>query len=58
MIYIIFIRLDIDYGDVIFDQAYYKSFHESLESLQDNASLAITRAIRETSKEKLYQELD
>ena len=41
------------YIDVIFDQAYYKSIHESLESLQYHASLVITRAIRVTSKEKL-----
>ena len=52
-----FVRLHLDYGDVIFDQVYNKSFHESLESLQCNASLAITGVIRVTSKEKLYQEL-
>ena len=50
-------RPHLDYGDVIFDQAYNKSFHENLESLQSNASLAITGTIRDTSKEKLYQEL-
>ena len=57
MINISFIRPHLDYGDAIFDQAYNKSFHESLESLQYNASLAITRAIRGTSKQKLYQDL-
>ena len=31
-------------------------FHEKLEIFQYNASLAITSAIRGTSKEKLYQE--
>ena len=41
------------YGDVIIDQAYNKSFHESLGSLQYHASLVITRAIRVSSKEKL-----
>ena len=55
MIYIIFIRPHLDYGDVIIDHAYNKSFHESLESLQYNASLAITRAIRGTSKQTIYQ---
>ena len=55
MTYISFIRPHLDYGDTIFDQAYNKSFHESLESC--NPSLAITRAIRGTSKQKLYQEL-
>ena len=34
------------------------SFHHKLESIQYNACLAITGAIRGTSKEKLYQELD
>ena len=47
----------VDYGDVIYDQAYNKSFHEKLENFHCNASLAITGAIRGTSKEKLYQEL-
>ena len=52
-IYKSFIRLHLDYGDVIFDQAYNKSFHENLESFQYNASLAITGEMRGTSKEKL-----
>ena len=33
-IYKCFIGPHLDYGDVIFDQVYTKSFHESLESLQ------------------------
>ena len=37
--------------DLIFDQAYSKSFHESLKSLQYNASLTIPRAIRGTTKQ-------
>ena len=57
LIYIIFIRPHLVYGDVIIDQAYHKSFPESLESLQYNASLDITRAIRGTSKHKLYHKL-
>ena len=56
-IYKSFIRPYLDYEDVIFDQAYNKSFYESLESLQYSASLVITVAIGDTSKEKLYQEL-
>ena len=52
-----FIIPHLDYGDVIFDQAYNKLFYENLESLQYNASLAITRAIRGTSKKKNFQEL-
>ena len=55
-IYKSFTRPHLDYGDIIFDQAFTKSFH-NLESIQYNASLAITGAKRGTSKEKLYQEL-
>ena len=33
------------------------SFHHKLEFIQYNACLAITGAIRGTSKEKLYQKL-
>ena len=32
-------------------------FHEKLESIQYNGALAITGAIRGSSREKLYQEL-
>ena len=52
-----FIRPYLDYGDVIYEQAFNSSFHEKLESIQYNASLAITGAIRGTSREKLYNEL-
>ena len=45
-IYKSFIRPHLKYGDIIFDQAFNKSFHDSLESIQYNASLAITGAIR------------
>ena len=49
-----FIRPHIDYGDVTFDLAFNKSFHEKLELFQYNASLAVTGGMRGTSKEKLY----
>ena len=52
-----FIRSQLDYVDVIYDQAYNSSFHEELKYLRCNACLAITRGIRGTSSEKLYQEL-
>ena len=52
-----FIRSQLDYADVMYDQAYNSSFHEKLESLQYNAFLAITGAIRGISSEELYQEL-
>ena len=57
-IYKSFIRPHLDYADIIYDQAYNASFHQKLELLQYNACLAITGAIRGTSREKLYEELD
>ena len=56
-IYIAFVRPHLDYGDVLYDQAFDNSFHAKMEPMQYNACLAITRAIRGTSKEKIYQEL-
>ena len=44
-------------GDVLYDQAFNALFHEKLESIQYNACLALTGAVRDTSKEKIYQEL-
>ena len=52
-----FMRPYLDYGDIIYDQAYNVSFHEKLESVQYNSALAITGTIRGTSTEKLYNEL-
>ena len=52
-----FIRPLLDYADVIYDWAYNTSFHQNIESIQYNAALAITGAVRGTSREKLYQEL-
>ena len=57
-IYKFFIRLHLDYGDILYDQTFNNCFHEKLESIQYNSALAITSAIRGTSREKLYQELD
>ena len=54
-IYKSFIRPHLDYGGVIYDQAY--SFHQKIESVQYSSALAITGAIRGTSKEKLSHEL-
>ena len=52
-----FIRPNLDYGDIIYDQSHNTSFYQRLESLQHNAALAITGAICGTSKEKLFNEL-
>ena len=52
-----FIRPHLDHGDVVYNQLYNMSFQQKLESIQYDACLAITGAMRSTSKEKLYQEL-
>ena len=56
-IYKAFVRPYLDYGDILYDQAYNMSFHHKLESIQCNVCLAITGAIRGTCRENLYQEL-
>ena len=48
-IYKDFLTPHLDYGDTIYDQAYNDSFHQKLESIQYNATLAMTGAIRATS---------
>ena len=52
-----FIRSHLDFADVIYDQPNNKTFSDKIESIQYNAALAITGAIRGTSKDKLYKEL-
>ena len=56
-IYKSFVRPHLDYGDVVFDQPNNQSLSDTIESVQYNAALAITGAIRGSSKIKLYQEL-
>ena len=51
-IYKTFTRSRLDYADIIYDQAYDSAFHDKLESIQYNACLEITGAIRGTSTEK------
>ena len=47
----------LDPGDIIYDWAFKESCYENLESIQCNASIAITGVIRDTTFEKLFQEL-
>ena len=56
-VYKSFVRPHLDYGDVIYDQPNNDSFIRKVESIQYNAALAITGAIKGTSRERLYQEL-
>ena len=48
-IYKAFVRAHLDYGDVIFDQAFNNSLHQRLKSIRYNAALAIRGAIRKSS---------
>ena len=56
-IYKSFLRPHLDYGDVIYDRLFNESFQSKLESARYNVALAIKRAIKGSSREKLYQEL-
>ena len=56
-IYKSFVRPHLDYGDVIYDQPHNDTFCRRIESLQYNAALAITGAIKGSSRDRLYQEL-
>ena len=47
-----FIRPHLDYGDMIYDQTFNMSFQQKMETMQYNAALAITGAIRGSSREK------
>ena len=50
-IYKSFIRPHLDYGDVIYDQLNNNRLSEKIESIQYNAALATTGAIRGASRE-------
>ena len=56
-IYKSFIRPYLNYGGILYDKAFNASFHQKIESIQYNASVAITGAIRGSSREKIYQQL-
>ena len=56
-LYKAFIRPHLDCSDILYYQAHNAFSHQKLESLQYNACVAVTGAIRGSSKEKLYQEL-
>ena len=53
-IYKSFVRPHLDYGDIMYDKAFIWSFQKKLESIQYNAALTITGAIRGTSRQKIY----
>ena len=53
-IYKAFVRPHLDFGNMLYDQAFNNCSHDRLESIQYNACLAITGAIRGTSGERNY----
>ena len=55
-IYKSFIRPNLDYCDIIYDQPSNESFCTKIERIHYNAALAITGAIKGTSQTKLYKE--
>ena len=52
-----FVLPDLHYGDIIYEKAYNLPVHQKIKYVQYNTCLAITGAIRGTSKEKLDDEL-
>ena len=56
-IYKAIIRLHLDYCDIVYDKPDKEIFINKIEKAQYDAALAVTGAIRGTSREKLYAEL-
>ena len=52
-----FLRPYIDYGKIVYDEAYNKTFHQNFESFQYNACLALSGSAGGSSRKKLYHEL-
>ena len=48
-IYKSFVRLHLDYGDILYDQPNSRSLCHKIETVQYNAALAITGAFKGTS---------
>ena len=57
IIYNSFMRLHVDYGEILHDSPNNENFQSKLEKVQYGACLAITGAIKGTSREMLYNEL-
>ena len=55
--YKFFVRLHLDNGHVIYDQPLNGSLSNRIQPIQCKAVLAITEAMQDSSREKLYQKL-
>ena len=56
-IYKSFVQPHLDQGDMVYGQPNNQSFLNKIEVVQDNATFAITNAIKGTSRTKLSKEL-
>ena len=54
IIYNSFIRSLFDYADIIYDHSYNFSVRDRIESIQYNTALAFTVAIKDSSRDELY----
>ena len=52
-IYKAFVRPHLDYGDIIYDEAYNETFHQKLEYIQYNACLALLGTIRDRQEKAI-----
>ena len=50
-----FIRPRLDYGVMVYDQAFYESIRQNLKSFQYSATISTTETIRGTSSEKFFK---
>ena len=56
-IYKSFVRLNLDYADIIYDKPLNECFKKKIEMTQYNAALMIIGATKGTCRDKIYQEL-
>ena len=56
-IYKTFLKLHLDYCDVIYDNPHNEKFRDTIQSFQYNVALAITGAIKGSSKENYIMNL-
>ena len=57
IVYKNFIKPYLDYGNAVYDKCLNKSFFKKIESVQYNATLAMTDSILGTNTEMLYHKL-
>ena len=56
-IYKSFVKIHLDYGDILYDKPRSENFQNKLKKVQYRTCRAITGAIQGTSRTKLYDEL-